>query len=143
MAKSKGTVCILGRQSPFFTKLEKNLRKNRFKVVSKHKSKAALQEVKKTKPHIVVIEDVLEDGSGWEVLEAIKHSRETKRLPVVFIGSEDSYKAETRAMVSGASAYVPKDGLVDEIAMQQVYSALLIASLQSKNTPNPDKASRR
>ena len=59
-------------------------------------------------PTAVLLDIIMPDMDGFQVLERIKHYEKTKNIPVLFITAADSDEAESRGLKSGAADYVTK-----------------------------------
>ncbi|MFN8380700.1 MAG: PAS domain S-box protein [Anaerolineales bacterium] len=98
--------------------------------------KDAFERVIATRPNIVFLDLHLPDLSGWEVLEQLKASPETKHLPVVITSIEDD---KQRASQLNADGYLVKFFSVSD--MQNVLSAIQKTSSpsdsHSKKTDKP------
>jgi len=59
-------------------------------------------------PTVVLLDIVMPDIDGFQVLEQIKETNSTKHIPVLFITAEDSAETESLGLKSGAADYVTK-----------------------------------
>ena len=59
-------------------------------------------------PTVVLLDIMMPDIDGFEVLERIKHENSTKSIPVLFITAADSEETESRGLKAGAADYVTK-----------------------------------
>ncbi|MCL2078515.1 MAG: response regulator [Oscillospiraceae bacterium] len=59
-------------------------------------------------PTAVLLDIMMPDMDGFEVLEKIKASDLTKNIPVLFITAADSEDTESRGLVAGAADYITK-----------------------------------
>ena len=59
-------------------------------------------------PTAVLLDIIMPGIDGFQVLEKIKSSNETKNIPVLFITAADSDETESRGLKSGAADYVTK-----------------------------------
>ena len=59
-------------------------------------------------PTAVLLDLMMPDVDGFEVLDKIKSNEKTKNIPVLFITAEDSEDVETRGLESGAADYITK-----------------------------------
>ena len=62
----------------------------------------------KTLPTIVLLDIMMPDIDGFQVLERMKSSDETKNIPVLFITAADSDETESRGLKTGAADYITK-----------------------------------
>jgi len=59
-------------------------------------------------PTVVLLDIIMPDIDGFQVLERIKLEDKTKNIPVLFITAADSDETESRGLKSGAADYVTK-----------------------------------
>jgi len=59
-------------------------------------------------PTVVLLDIMMPDIDGFQVLERIKHESSTKSIPVLFITAADSEETESRGLKAGAADYVTK-----------------------------------
>ena len=59
-------------------------------------------------PTAVLLDIIMPGIDGFQVLDKIKSSNETKNIPVLFITAADSDETESRGLKSGAADYVTK-----------------------------------
>jgi CheY-like chemotaxis protein len=80
----------------------------------------ALEYLKKQVPHIVLLDILLPGINGFEVLESIRKTPETKNLPVIVISNFNQPKDQEKATELGAGllvkALVNPDVIVDHVA---------------------------
>ncbi|HLM72357.1 MAG TPA: response regulator, partial [Polyangiaceae bacterium] len=72
-------------------------------------SRAAAQKALRTRAYAVVILDILlPDGSGIDLLKEIRSEPELVNLPVIMLSSEAEVKHRIRGLTTGADEYVGK-----------------------------------
>ena len=59
-------------------------------------------------PTIVLLDIMMPDIDGFQVLEQMKGADETKNIPVLFITAADSDETESRGLMAGAADYITK-----------------------------------
>ncbi|MCL2222134.1 MAG: response regulator [Oscillospiraceae bacterium] len=63
---------------------------------------------RKLLPTAVLLDVMMPDIDGFEVLERIKSHDDTKNIPVLIISASDSEQAESRGLFGGAADYITK-----------------------------------
>lgn len=59
-------------------------------------------------PDLILLDVLMPDTDGYEVLEKLKASDNTKNIPVIFISGLDSNEDEEKGLSLGAAGYVAK-----------------------------------
>lgn len=59
-------------------------------------------------PDLILLDVIMPGMSGFEVIEELKRSDVTKRIPVIFITGLDSHKDEEKGLSLGAADYITK-----------------------------------
>lgn len=85
-----------------------------------------LQMLAKTEYDIVFLDIVLPGADGYEICRAIKHNRDTKRVPVVMLTSKSSPFDRIRGSLAGCSTYLTKP--VDHATFHAVVERYLVAA---------------
>ena len=70
--------------------------------------KAALEEIKKNRPDLVLLDVMLPEMDGFEVCRRIKEESETAGIPVVMLTAKKSNQDIERGLQVGADAYITK-----------------------------------
>ena len=96
------------------------LKREGFDVVSDGTGEGGLEKAKNEKPDLVLLDQVLPDTSGNEVLKSLKTEDATKNIPIVMLSNFSQEELVKQAIDQGAVDYVfkyqvePKD-VVDKI----------------------------
>jgi len=59
-------------------------------------------------PTTILLDIMMPDIDGFQVLEQIKTNRVTRNIPVLFITASDSEETESRGLIAGAADYITK-----------------------------------
>jgi twitching motility two-component system response regulator PilG len=70
--------------------------------------KAALEEIKKNRPDLVLLDVMLPEMDGFEVCRRIKEESATAGIPVVMLTAKKSNQDIERGRQVGADAYITK-----------------------------------
>lgn len=110
------------------------LERNGFEVIRLAEALGAADVVASESPRLVLVDMMLPDASGTEVVSAI---REVSRVPVLMLTALDPSDHEAQVLDAGADGYVPKS--IDfEILVARIRSMLrLAARLDSKPIGDP------
>ena len=79
-----------------------------YKIYAAKNGQTAVKNAKKLKPDMILLDVVMPDLSGYEVLSTLRENEETCKIPVVMISGLNSMEDERNAMVAGAAGYIAK-----------------------------------
>jgi len=68
----------------------------------------AVQKAKKLIPDVILLDIVMPEMDGYDVLTVLKSSDMTKEIPVIFITGLDDQESEEKALTLGAADYITK-----------------------------------
>lgn len=78
------------------------------------------ERIERERPDIVLLDVVLPERNGFQVLRALRRAEETRRLPVILISSKSEPTDVEWGMLQGATDYLTKpfgaDRLLDLVA---------------------------
>ena len=105
-------VLVVDDDRPLARALSINLRAHGYEVVVAHDGRAALTEVARTHPAVVVLDLGLPDLDGIEVLAGI---RGWSAVPVIVLSARSTSGEKVEALDAGADDYVTKPFGMDEL----------------------------
>jgi len=79
-----------------------------YEVLAVRDSCAALQSAERKLPDVILLDVIMPEMDGYEVIEALKKSEITRDIPVIFITGLDSIDAEEKGFLLGAADYISK-----------------------------------
>ena len=71
-------------------------------------SRDVLETVKADMPDVILLDIIMPEMDGYEVIQALKQSNITKEIPVIFITGLDDQDAEEKGLALGAADYIAK-----------------------------------
>jgi len=71
-------------------------------------SREVIETAKADLPDVILLDIIMPDMDGYEVIKALKQSKTTKEIPVIFITGLDDLKAEEKGLALGAADYIAK-----------------------------------
>lgn len=77
----------------------------RYQIVHIREGQRALWAVEAYRPDIIVLDVMLPDIDGWDLLTQLRHHRESERIPIIVCSV---VRREELALSLGAAAYLPK-----------------------------------
>lgn len=104
-----------------------NLLGNEYDLILAKDGRSGLRKAKEHLPDLILLDIIMPDISGYEVLEALKKENETLNIPVVFITGLNSSDDEIRGLSSEAADYINKP-FVPEIVKLRVRNQIRIVN---------------
>jgi len=113
-------ILLIEDEIPVVDIYERVLSKAGFEAKSLTNGKEALSELQKikrqkeTKPDLILLDLILPDINGIEILREIKSWKETRNIPVVILTNYKDVETEERGDSLGANAYIIKTNITPE-----------------------------
>lgn len=108
-------------------------------VTSYETGTAALQNVAKAGPHLVITDISLPDMSGIDVMKALRSSSATRRVPIIALSAHAMSGDRERFLAAGFDAYFSKP-ITDTAAFHRAIEEI---AASSPRNPRPKKTSSR
>ena len=111
------TVVIVDDHAPFRASARKLLEVEGYEVVGEAADAAsAVETVERLRPDVVLLDVVLPDGSGFDVVERLADGE----VKIVLVSSHDRSDLASRLRRSKAAGFIPKDELSAETLAELV-----------------------
>lgn len=104
-AAAQGTILVVDDSVVIRKMVEIALENESYNIVSVATGKEALNYLDETTPDLIILDIMLTDMNGLDVLKAIKAS---KQIPVVMLSAKDTPRETTKAKQLGADDFIPK-----------------------------------
>lgn len=95
--------------------VEKILQRYNFKVKKANGGQEALDMIAAEKPSLVLLDLMMPNVDGFDVLAALSKSEETSKIPVVILSALNSESDIEKALSNGAKDFVTKPILMDKL----------------------------
>ncbi len=95
--------------------VEKILQRYNFKVKKANGGQEALDMIAAEKPSLVLLDLLMPNVDGFDVLAALSKSEETSNIPVVILSALNSESDIEKALSNGAKDFVTKPILMDKL----------------------------
>lgn len=82
--------------------------KTQYEIVVAVNGRTAIETAEKHTPDIILLDVIMPDMSGYEVLAELKSSDATKNIPIIFITGLDGIEEEEKGLLLGAVDYITK-----------------------------------
>jgi two-component system OmpR family response regulator len=89
------------------------LRYERFDVAVAHSGREAMASVTSFRPHLIVLDVMMPDWSGFDVARRLNDQRE--RIPILFLTARDATEDRVRGLTMGGDDYVTKPFSLEEL----------------------------
>jgi DNA-binding response OmpR family regulator len=106
-----------------------------YQVIVAYTLQAAIKQLEKVKPDLVLLDVVLRGSSGLDLCEKVRKDPELEDLPIVIISNLDSPEDIKAGLDAGANAYLTKPISQDEL-LEAVHQNLLPQSPESASDIN-------
>jgi DNA-binding response OmpR family regulator len=90
---------------------QRYMKRKGFRAISTQKGRKALDMARREKPDLVVLDVMLPDTDGWEVLQALKADPATRDIPVLICSA---LQEEKLSIAMGADGYLQKPILYED-----------------------------
>lgn len=77
-------------------------------IVEVPNGKTAFKTVESKKPHLILLDIIMPDFNGLDVLGQLKQNEETKNIPVIMLTSDDRIETRQKALQLGADDFISK-----------------------------------
>ncbi|KKT00881.1 MAG: Response regulator receiver protein [Candidatus Nomurabacteria bacterium GW2011_GWA2_43_15] len=105
---NKTKILIVEDEEILLRVFKEELNEEGFDVVTATNGEEAVTLAKTKKPGLILLDIILPRKNGFEVLEILKASPETKNIPVIMISVQGNDENITKALSLGASDYIVK-----------------------------------
>lgn len=100
------------------------LKQHGYKVISALDGKIGLRLAKNQKPDLILLDLILPNKNGFEVLEEIKRIEETKNIPIIVLTNMEGMKDLDKALSLGATTYLVKTNYNLSEVLEKIKKAL-------------------
>ena len=99
---------LLIDDTPIMLRLLSNALRSDYDVIVAKDGKQGIANAQKHKPDLILLDLVMPEMSGFEVLQILKIEPETQKIPVMLITGNDSVDDEEKGYGLGALDYIRK-----------------------------------
>ena len=102
-----------------------------YTVYSAANGQDALAAAEKYLPDLILLDIVMPEMDGFEVLTALKSSAKTNHIPVIFLTSKNDPESETKGLNLGADDYIFKP-FSQSLLLKRVEIHLLLSKVKDQ-----------
>lgn len=88
--------------------IQVNLERHGYEVVTAYNGRECLEKVATEHPDLILLDLMMPEMSGFEVLETLKNNPETASIPVIMLTARTQDKDVLRGWQSGVECYLTK-----------------------------------
>ena len=96
------------------------LERGGFEVKTAEKGSDGYTHVKNWQPDLILLDVMLPDANGFDLLEKFKSDESCKQIPVLMLTSRDSADDVIRGLKTGASDYLVKHSTMPKVLLEKV-----------------------
>ena len=85
-----------------------NILNTEYKVYAVRDSREAIETAEEDMPDVILLDIIMPEMDGYEVLTALKNSEKARDIPVIFVTGLDSTESEEKGLALGAADYISK-----------------------------------
>jgi len=85
-----------------------NILNAEYTVYAIRDSREAIETAEKDIPDVILLDILMPEMDGYDVIAGLKNSERTRDIPVIFITGLDSRESEEKGLALGAADYIPK-----------------------------------
>ena len=110
-----GKILIIEDDKDMAAVLAMRLTKAGFEVHVAQDATFGVKDAHQLKPNLIILDLMLPAGGGFAVLERIKLSTHTNKIPIFILTGSGDEKAKQKAMGLGAQRFIPKPYEFEEL----------------------------
>lgn len=104
----KSTILIVDDETDILDLIEYNLNKEGFRVMTAEDGERGLEQMRQTKPDLVLLDIMMPKMDGITVVEHMRKDPGLKEIPVIFLTARSDEKTEVRGLDVGADDFLTK-----------------------------------
>ncbi len=105
---TKSTIMVVDDDPHMVTLLRARLEQREFNVMCAYSGLQALADLEKQKPDLILLDVIMPEMDGFEVLRRLKAAPETSSIPVILLSARDQLKDISKGYAIGADHYITK-----------------------------------
>lgn len=95
-----------------------NLENHGYKVESIFSSYDLFSKISISLPHLIILDNILPDENGYEVILKLRKNNITKNIPIIMLSSDDSNELKNQISDIGVDCFLLKPVKVKELIQQ-------------------------
>ena len=104
----KSRILVVDDEKDLVNLVRYNLEKEGFEVITAYDGNSVLEKVWNQRPHLIILDLMLPDRSGYDICKEIKADKSIAHIPVIMLTARSSEQNRVTGFESGAEDYVIK-----------------------------------
>ncbi len=105
---SKETILVIEDEKNILELIEYNLKEEEFRVIKSMKGNDGLEQARRRKPDLILLDLMLPEISGIEICKILKRDEATSRIPIIILTAKGTEADKVVGLELGADDYVTK-----------------------------------
>lgn len=101
-----------------------------FSVLTANTGKDGIEKSKKEHPQLILLDIMLPDKNGFDILKELKDDPETKGIPVIILSNLGGHDEIEKGVTLGATSYLIKSNILPQEIAEAAQEQLLKHSAQ-------------
>jgi len=115
-------IVLIDDDNAIYDILSSSLDKNEFEISLAITGKGGLDMVKVVRPDIVILDEILPDSLGDDLLTTIRSNPETSNIPVVIYTAYPSAEGKEEAIKYKKTHFIPKTDMSPDVLAKKIKS---------------------
>jgi DNA-binding response OmpR family regulator len=108
LSKKPATILVIDDEKDVLRVVELNLRSAGFEVITVSNGRAGIKAAKEHKPNLILLDVMMPEMSGLEVLMELKWDKKLKKIPVIMLTAKSTVGDMDHAFNRRADGYITK-----------------------------------
>ena len=104
----KKTILVVDDEPELVTLIRRILEKNGYRVVCAYDGRQVFDVLKKQRPDLILLDIMMPEMNGFEVLARLKGDRETSSIAVILLTARDEFQEMITGYDTGTDYYITK-----------------------------------
>jgi len=115
----KKKILLVDDETALVELLTRRLQADGFEVITAADGREGLEKAEKERPDLVLLDVMMPNMDGYEVLQSLKEMDETRDIPVIMFTVKSNAEDIERAVLAGAADYITKP-FAPQVLMQRI-----------------------
>ena len=116
LAKKHITVLVIDDEPDFVKHLSKLFKRNeKYEVIAAYDGMQGLEKAKEINPDIILLDILMPDLDGFEILKLLKESKKTLGIPVIMLTALTTQEARLESLKLYSEGFIEKPVSVEKI----------------------------